>query len=140
MKCSLPKWCRQKLTVVLHEKISKVDKKYGIISKKKSKISMKLVRLEQWVSHSFFVPTFDTKVTEKLCSGWVFFLQTNFDFLTSHFWRNFLYHSKGIVVLSLNLRRYFTCDHFSCSYEGLKITILANLGQLTRDIIRAINA
>ena len=32
-----------------------------------------------------FVPTFDTKVTEYLCSGWVFFLQTNFDFLTSHF-------------------------------------------------------
>ena len=31
------------------------------------------------------VPTFDTKVTEYLCSGWVFFLQTNIDFLTSHF-------------------------------------------------------
>ena len=30
---------------------------------------------------SFFVPTFDTKVTETLC----FFFQTNFDFLTSHF-------------------------------------------------------
>ena len=26
-----------------------------------------------------------------------FFLQTSFDFLTTHFWRNFLYHSKGIV-------------------------------------------
>ena len=25
----------------------------------------------------------------------------------------FKYHSKGIVVLSLNLKRYFTCDHFS---------------------------
>ena len=34
----------------------------------------------------FFVPIFDTKVTENLCSGWGFyFLQTNFDFLTSHF-------------------------------------------------------
>ena len=43
-------------------------------------------------------------------SGWVFFFG---DFLTSHFWRNFFYHSKGIVVLSLNLKRYFTCDHFS---------------------------
>ena len=32
-----------------------------------------------------FVPTFDTKVSEYLCSGWVFFLQTNFDFLTSNF-------------------------------------------------------
>ena len=35
--------------------------------------------------HKLVVPTFDTKVTEYLCSGWVFFLQTNFDFLTSHF-------------------------------------------------------
>ena len=33
----------------------------------------------------FIVPTFDKKVTEYLCSGWVFFFQTNFDFLTSHF-------------------------------------------------------
>ena len=43
----------------------------------------------------------------------VVFLQTNFDFLNSHFWRNFLYHSESIVVLSLNLERYLTCDHFS---------------------------
>ena len=41
------------------------------------------------------------------------FFQTNFDFLTSHFWRIFFYHSKGIVVLSLKLKRYSTCDHFS---------------------------
>ena len=52
----------------------------------------------------------------------------------------FLDHSKAIVVLSLNLKRYFTCDYFPESYEGLKIAILTNLGQLTRDIIRAINA
>ena len=31
----------------------------------------------------------------------------------------------------MNLKRYFTCDHFSESYGGLKIAILANLGQLT---------
>ena len=46
----------------------------------------------------------------------------------------------AIVVLSLNLKKYFACDHFSSSYEGLKIAILVNLGQLTRDIFRAINA
>ena len=51
----------------------------------------------------------------------------------------FLYHSKAIVVLSLNLKRYFTCDHFSQSYEGLKVAILTNLGQLTRDFFLAIN-
>ena len=52
----------------------------------------------------------------------------------------FSHHSKAIVVLSLNLKRYFTCDCFSFSYGGLKSAILANLGQLTRDIFRAINA
>ena len=87
-----------------------------------------------------FVPTFDTKVTEYLCSGWVFFLQTNFDFLNAIFDRIFLYHSKASVVLSSNLKRFFTCGHFLLSYGDLKIAILANLGQFTRNIFRAINA
>ena len=40
------------------------------------------------------------------------------------------------------MKRYFTCDQFSKSYGDLKVAILAilaNLGQLTRDIFRAIN-
>ena len=37
------------------------------------------------------------------------------------------------------MKRYLTCDHFSYIYGGLKTAILANLGQLTRDIFRAIN-
>ena len=41
--------------------------------------------------------------------------------------------------MSLNLKRDFTCDHFLLSYGGLNIAILADLGQLTRDIFRAIN-
>ena len=64
--------------------------------------------------------------------GWVFFLETKFDFLPSHFDGKFLYHLKGIVVLSLKLKRYFTCDIFSQSYGGSKIAILANLEQLMR--------
>ena len=32
------------------------------------------------------------------------------------------------------------CDIFLESYEGLKIAILVNLGKLTRDIFRTINA
>ena len=55
------------------------------------------------IINNIIVPTFDTKVTEYLCSGWV---------------------SKDFVVLSLNLKRYFTCDLFSYSYGGLKIAIL----------------
>ena len=87
------------------------------------------------------VPTFGTKVTEYLCSGWVFFFFRQIStFYLAIFDGIFLYHSKDIVALSSNLKRYFTCDHFSVSYGGLKIAILANLGQLTRDIFRAINA
>ena len=55
-----------------------------------------------------------------------FFLQTNFDFLTSLFWRIFF----------VSFEKYCSPE----SYEGLKIAILTNLGQLTRNIIRAINA
>ena len=54
--------------------------------------------------------TFVRKVTENLCSGWVFF-QANLDFLTSHFWPNVSsYFSKSISALSLNLKIHFTCD------------------------------
>ena len=49
----------------------------SILGIKNFKISAKKIE-------NVFVPTFDTKVTEYLCSGWVFF-QTNFDILTSHF-------------------------------------------------------
>ena len=38
------------------------------------------------------------------------------------------------VVMSLNLKRYFTCDHLKKSYGGSKVTISANLGQLTLDM------
>ena len=34
------------------------------------------------------VPTFVVEVTGHLCSRWVFFLLTNFEFLTSYFGRN----------------------------------------------------
>ena len=51
------------------------------------------------------VPTFDTKVTKNLCSG-VFFSSDKFRLFNSPFLTEFLkYHSKGIVVLSLNLKK-----------------------------------
>ena len=59
------------------------------------------------------VPTFDTTVTEYLCSGWVFFFRQISTFYLAIFDGIFSYHSKAIVVLSLNLKRYFTCDNFS---------------------------
>ena len=80
------------------------------------------------------------KVTEYLCSGWVFFFRQTSTFYLAIFDGIFLYHSKSIVVLSLNLKRYFACDHFSLNYGGLTIVILASLGQLTGDMFRAINA
>ena len=56
-----------------------------------------------------------------LVMGVVFFLQTNFDFLTSHFDGIFLYHSKCIVVLSLNLKKIVTCD---CFLSNIEVSIL----------------
>ena len=38
------------------------------------------------------------------------------------------------------LEENFTWDHFSLIYGGLNVTSLANLRQLKRDILRAINA
>ena len=65
----------------------------------------------------FIVPTFDTKVTEYLCSGWVIFSSDKFRLFNENFFisferyccpdkfrlfndKFFLYHSKGIVVLT----------------------------------------
>ena len=66
--------------------------------------------------------------------GWGFFLQTNFDFLTSNFWQIFFISFKTYCWLVIKLKRYFTCDRFLQSYGCLKIAILFNLGQQTRDI------
>ena len=54
---------------------------------KKKRFSFELIfaRSSKTLYDLFFVPTFHTNVTEYLCSRWVFFLQTNFDFLTSDF-------------------------------------------------------
>ena len=41
-----------------------------------------------------------------------FSLQTDFDFLTSHFGRDFYIIRVDGIVLSLDLKRCFTCDHF----------------------------
>ena len=38
------------------------------------------------------------------------------------------------------MKRYFTCEFFFERFGDLKIAILANLGQLTRDTFRAIDA
>ena len=65
-----------------------------------------------------------------------FFLRTNFDFLTSHFWRGF--EGKNINVLSLNCLR--NISPVIIFRKVLKVAILANLEQLTRDMFRVIKA
>ena len=62
------------------------------------------------------IPPFDTKAAEYFCS--VFFLQTHFDFLTSHFWRSFLYNSKGNVV-QLNFEKIFHLWSFFVRLWGI---------------------
>ena len=51
-----------------------------------------------------------------------------------------MYHLKSNAVISLNSKRYFTCDYFGLKKRGLKIDNMANMGPLTRDIFCAINA
>ena len=43
---------------------------------------------------------FHNRSNREFVLGVIFFLQTNFEFLTSHFWQKFFYPLKGIVVLS----------------------------------------
>ena len=56
--------------------VSTFSTKIGYVSTKK---------LTESNINLIFVPTFDKKITEYLCSGGFLFLQTNIDFLTSHF-------------------------------------------------------
>ena len=67
---------------------------------------------------SFIVPTFDTKVTEYFCSGWVFFLQTNFDFLTSQFWRKFFISFESYCCPELKLETIFHLWPFFVKFWG----------------------
>ena len=67
-----------------------------------------------------FVPTFVTKVTEYLCSGWVFFLPTKFDFLISRFWRNFLKSFKRQCCLELKFEKIFLLWSFFVQLLGFK--------------------
>ena len=46
----------------------------------------------------FVAPSIETKVTEHLCSELGFFLQTNFDFLTSHFWQKIFYIIQKVLL------------------------------------------
>ena len=56
------------------------------------------------------VPTFVTNIRENLCSGWVFLSSDNIRLFNWPFLTDFFkYHSKGIVDLSLNLKKCFTC-------------------------------
>ena len=99
--------------------------------RKKSKfLSFDYFYCSHFPVYDFFVPIFDfTKETEYLRSGEVFFY-----FLTSNFWQIFFISFKRHCWLVIKLKRYFTCDRFLQSYGCLKIAILFNLGQQTRDI------
>ena len=67
---------------------------------------------------SLVVPTFVTKETEYLCSGWVFFLQTIFEFLTSHFWQNFFTSFESYCCLKLKFEKIFHLWIFFVNLRG----------------------
>ena len=66
------------------------------------------------------VPTFDTKVTDYLCLMWVFFLHTSFDFLTSHFWRNFKISFERYYWFKFKFENIFHLWSFFIKLWGLK--------------------
>ena len=73
-----------------------------------------LVKRLIWLPLIYFYSDFRNEINGIFVARGVFFLQTNFDFLNSHFLLIFFYYcSKSIVVLSLNLKKYFTSDLFS---------------------------
>ena len=75
---------------------------------------------ENWYKTSVFVPTFVMKITEYLCSGCFFssdkFRPFNRPVLTEFYFNQ----AKGIVVLSLNLKLYSTCEYFFVKLQGFK--------------------
>ena len=70
-------------------------------------IFIKNFKFKNFFSFCFIVPIFDTKVTGYLCSGWVFFLQTKFYFLTSHFCRNFFISFESFCCPELEFEKIF---------------------------------
>ena len=86
------------------------------------------------------VPTFDTKVTENLRSGWVFFLQTNFDFLTSHFWQKFFISFKRYRCLELKFEKIFYLWSFFVKLWGFKDCHFGQFGTINARYISCFNA
>ena len=80
------------------------------------------------LTQTTIVPTFVTKVTEYLCWGWVFVFDEIFFII-----------QKVVLSLELKFGKMFHLWLFFVNYEGLRIAILANLGQLSSDRFRAIN-
>ena len=73
-----------------------------------------------------------------MCSGWVFFFRQNSNFYDLFWWNFFISFKKYWCREPKFEKIKKICDHFSQSYGALKSAILADLGQLTRDIFRAI--
>ena len=89
---------RHKTTIFWKKKFQLFFKEYGrnflcyllsFLNSQGTKLT--LIKVSEFLNSfrlhfDLIVPTFDTKVTEYLCSGWVFFSS---DFLTSHFFAEF---------------------------------------------------
>ena len=73
------------------------------------------------LTQTIIVPTFVTKVTDYLCSGWFFCLQINFDFLTSYCWRDFFISFRKYCCPELKFGKIFYLWSFSVKFWGLKL-------------------
>ena len=93
--------------------------------------------LKCFVAWGVIFPTFE-KSDGVFVLGWFFLLQTNFDFITSSFWRNYFIALEKYCCFELEfLKNIFRLWSFFVNYVGLKIV---NLGQLARDLFRAVNS
>ena len=69
---------------------------------------------------SVIVPTFDTKVTEYLCSGWVFFSSDKFRLFNKPFLTEFLISFERYCCLELKFEEIFHLWSFFVNLWGFK--------------------
>ena len=98
------------------------------------RFEMNLRNLCSILSHSvkFIVPTFYTKVTEYLCSGWVFFSSDKFRLFNKPYLTEFFY-----IIQKVNCKGFKDC-HFG-QLGTINARYISRYYRVSRDLIRLIN-
>ena len=119
LKTTIPfEWCRKKFVKNGYLKSRNLSEEKKTHPEHKYSVTFESNKFEPQIAA--IVPTFDTKVTENLCSGGFFFLQTNFDFLNSHFWRNFFFSFERYCCPEVKFEKIFHLWSFFLKIRGFK--------------------